>query len=406
MTFWFIIVVLAALVALSLLWALLRRTGTAARKDVNIAVYRDQLAEVDRDLSRGVIAQEAAERTRTEIARRILDADKARDGTRPDTAPQSASALVGVATALVVIGGALGLYQWLGAPGYGDLPLTARIEAAEEMRQTRPDQSTAERQAAAVMPPFPEADAEHQALVDRLRGVVAERPEDERGLRLLARNEAALGNFNAAHAAQARLVDVLGDRATSGDYAELADLLVIAAGGYVSPEAEDALKSALAREDANGTALYYTGLMYLQTGRPDLAYQIWQDLVQRSPPDAPWVQPIRAQLPEVAARAGIRTRPAIADMPGPSTEDMEAAAQLSPEDRMEMIRGMVDGLASRLANEGGPPEEWARLISALGVLGETGSAAEIFSEAQQVFTGDTAALAVIHSAAQSAGLIQ
>jgi cytochrome c-type biogenesis protein CcmH len=48
---------------------------------------------------------------------------------------------------------------------------------------------------------------------------------------------------------------------------------------------------------------------------------------------------------------------------------MEAAAEMAPEDRAAMIEGMVEGLAGRLATEGGPPEDWARLITAFGVLG-------------------------------------
>ncbi len=58
---------------------------------------------------------------------------------------------------------------------------------------------------------------------------------------------------------------------------------------------------------------------------------------------------------------------------------------MTPEDRMDMIRSMVDGLSDRLATDGGPPEDWARLINALGVLGDTEQAAAIWTEAQSVF---------------------
>ena len=64
-----------------------------------------------------------------------------------------------------------------------------------------------------------------------------------------------------------------------------------------------------------------------------------------------------------------------------------------------MIRGMVEGLAERLATEGGAPEEWARLISALGVLGETNRAGAILTEAREVFAGSDAALQMINGAA-------
>ena len=61
-------------------------------------------------------------------------------------------------------------------------------------------------------------------------------------------------------------------------------------------------------------------------------------------------------------------------------------------------------LAERLATEGGPPEEWARLISALGVLGDNDRAGAILDEARTVFGENENALAMINAAAASAGL--
>ena len=82
---------------------------------------------------------------------------------------------------------------------------------------------------------------------------------------------------------------------------------------------------------------------------------------------------------------------------------MEAAAALPPEDRAAMIEGMVAGLSSRLAAEGGPPEDWARLISAFGVLGRTEQAQAVYEEALGVFAENPAALAQIEAAGESLG---
>jgi cytochrome c-type biogenesis protein CcmH len=83
---------------------------------------------------------------------------------------------------------------------------------------------------------------------------------------------------------------------------------------------------------------------------------------------------------------------------GPSAADIAAASEMSAEDRAEMIRGMVNGLSDRLATDGGPPPDWARLITALGVLGETDRARAIAAEAREVFADDAGALAVIADA--------
>ena len=404
MSFWILTFLMALAVAALLLRALTRpRAGGLAAADYDIAVYRAQLDEVDRDLDRGVIGPEAAERARVEISRRILDADRARTDRAAGDAPRWAARL-GIALAVLVpVAGAFGTYLWLGAPGYGDLALKDRLAQAAAFRENRPGQAAAE--AGQPPAPAPEVAEDYAALVEQLRQTVAGRQDDPRGWQLLAENEANLGNFAAAHAAQKRLVDLKGAEATAADWTQLAEFYVMAAGGYVSPEAEAALDAALALDPGNGAARYYAGVMYAQTGRPDLAFRIWRELLEAGPSDAPWIAPIRAQIEEAAFRAGARfSLPPEGALPGPSAGDMAAAQDMSPEERQQMIRGMVEGLAARLAAQGGAPEEWARLIGALAVLGETERARAIYAEAEGVFAADPAGLATVRSAAEGAGL--
>jgi cytochrome c-type biogenesis protein CcmH len=80
---------------------------------------------------------------------------------------------------------------------------------------------------------------------------------------------------------------------------------------------------------------------------------------------------------------------------------MEAAAEMAPEDRAAMIEGMVAGLAERLATEGGPPEDWARLITAFGVLGRGEQAQAVYDEALAVFADNPGALEQIEAAGRS-----
>ena len=79
---------------------------------------------------------------------------------------------------------------------------------------------------------------------------------------------------------------------------------------------------------------------------------------------------------------------------------------MSEADRMDMIRGMVAQLSDRLATEGGPPAEWARLIRALGVLGDSDQAKAIYDNALDVFAQDSAGLDEIAAAARQAGVLQ
>lgn len=403
-TFWFwtVAAAMAVLVAAWLFRGLMRGTeapAPAAAQDMQ--VYRDQLAEADRDLARGTLTTAEAARVKTEIARRLLEADRALNAAAPVAAarmPWAAMALV-----LAAMAGALVLYSRVGVPWYPDLPIRERLAMADEAMANRPGQAEAEA-AAGSQPPI-QPDDEFLQLMEKLRDAVdPATATDLRGLDLLARNEATLGNFIAARAAQQRLVAVKGDEASSEDHAALAELMILAAGGYVSPEAEQALMRALERDPRNGTARYFSGLMFAQGGRFDRAFAFWRPLLEQSPPGAPWVAPIRAQIEEVAMRAGISYQlPETAS--GPTIEDMEAAAGMTPEERQQMVEDMVARLQDRLATEGGPAGDWARLIAALGTLGRQEQAQAIYDEAKTRFEGHAEDLAALSAAAASAGLV-
>ena len=400
--FWIITAASAAAVGVAI-WATLRRVGTvtgAARSD--IAVYKDQLKEIERDLARGILTEDQAEATRIEVSRRLLAADRAARSDTAEGAPVN-SRLAGALVTIVLIGGSTGLYLWQGAPGVPDQPLAARIADAEELRAVRPSQLTVEAQ----MPPFvqPELPDEFGELLDRLREAVAERPDDLQGLTLLARNERRIGNAIAAREAYRQIIEVKSDETTVEDMEALADTMVQAAGGYVSPETEAVLTRIADQDPSNGVAQYYTGLMLLQSGRPDVAFRIWRALFERSAPTDPWVPPIQAQIGDLARLAGVEYVPPVLTGRGPTQEDIDAAADMSIAGRMEMIEGMVATISDRLATEGGPPEDWAMLIRSLGVLGRRDQAFAIWTEAQSVFPDPLVQLPILE-AARDAGVAE
>jgi len=412
MGFWLMVTGLAAIVALPLVLVLWRgREAAQPAPAYDLQVYRDQLAELDRDRARGILSQADADRARIEISRRILEADRELAASAPDdTAARRGDAMLAALVALVVIGGGLGLYAVLGVPGARDLPRAERLAALDAAHAERPSQAAAEAARGPEEETVPEGmDAEYLALVRQLRGLVAERPGDPEGNALLARHEAALGRFAAAHGAKAREIAAKADAATARDHAQLAEFMILAAGGYVSPEAEAALAASLSRNPAEPTARYYLGLMFAQAGRHDRAFEIWRGLLAEGPADAPWIAPVREQIPQVARLAGRRLDPALlAAEPegGPTAADMAAAAEMTEADRAAMIRGMVSGLEARLGAEGGTPGDWARLIRALGVLGEHERAQSAWQEARAAFAGDYAALAALDGAAADAGVGQ
>lgn len=397
--FWLIAIVMILVTLALMVPVLLRRNTTLAKAaELDLQVYKDQLSEVDRDVARGVLPEEDAKAIRLEVSRRILAADKRRE---TEDVAQGASRGMNVALAVVITlvlgAGTYGLYTSLGVPGMPDQPLVARVEAARIARENRPTQEMAETTA----PPLKlEVAQEYIDLVTKLRKVLETRKNDVNGYRLLANHEARMGNLTAARQAQQHVMGLLGDAATEEDYTNLAEIMVVAAGGYVSPKAEAALATAIRMNPKSHRARYYSGLTLAQNGRADIAYRMWQGLLEEGPADAPWIPLIQAQIGQVARAAGISvTNP---NAPGPTSKDIQNAQAMSEKDRKKMIRGMVGGLSERLASEGGTPSEWARLIRAYGVLGEVGKANTAWSDAKEKFSADPDALRLLLEAAQAA----
>lgn len=399
MVFWIVSAVLALVVSAIMVAPLLRPRETT-EENPDVAIYRAQLEEIDRDLERGLLEPDEAERARAEVARRLIAATKE---DRPhDSSARPARALP-VVLGAVVLAISLGIYWTSGAPGYPDMPLQARLDASEEMRANRPSQAALE---AAAPPPPPAVDLpeEYVSAINQLREIAPSRPNDLEAWERLAYHEVELRNYAGAADAQERVIAIKGDEARISDFQRLLDLMVVSAGGLVSPEAESLIRDILDRDATNTAALYYLGALYNQTDRPDIALRVWQRIIEGGDPANFHVASARAQAPDAAFRAGVDY--ALPETRGPSFEDMQAAQDMTAEDRQAMIGGMVAGLAERLATEGGPAEDWARLIRAYGVLGDLDSARTVWTEAQQVFVGSMRGMEILTNAARDAGVLE
>ncbi|MBP1805568.1 c-type cytochrome biogenesis protein CcmI [Rubellimicrobium aerolatum] len=405
MLFWIVAGLLASVVAVLIARPLLAPSAAGAEAVPDQAIYRDQLAEVERDLARGVLAPEEAERARTEIARRLLAADRA-GATVLRAAPRRAGLVAASLAAVVVVMGSLVLYATIGRPGAPDDPRAARLAEAQRLRDERPSQADAETQAAQVFPAQqPDVPEEYLEMVERLREVVPTRPDDLQGWELLAQHEAQLGRYAEARAAQERVIAIKGDRATADDHVALVDRMVAAAGGVVTPEAEAVMARIDRMQPGNFGLLYYLGLMQAQTGRPDLAFPFWRRLMEAAPADDLHRSMAASEIERLAWLAGVDYEPPAA-APGPSEAEVAAAQEMTEEERREMIRGMVDGLRGRLTAEGGPAQDWARLVTSLSILGDEAGAREALAQGKAAHAGDAQAQVILDGTAQQAGLTE
>jgi cytochrome c-type biogenesis protein CcmH len=357
MIFWVLAAALAAGAVLAIVRPLARAPEAAPALEHDLAVYRDQLAEIDRDRARGLIDDAQAEAARTEIKRRMLAADRrarrAAAATRRRPARRLAAGLVVLLPLL-----ALAVYLPLGAPNLPARPFAERDPAERERLQALQEDT------------------------ETLARELADRPDDLDGWVALGRRYTALGRHEQAVEAYARAVGLSGgDPAVVGAYGEA---LVDAAGGSVTEQALAAFEQVVEADPADPRARYYLGLARAQAGDDRGALERWQALAADSPPNAPWMPLLEQRLAGLAQRLGVdlaEIMPPPAAPAGPTAEDLEAARAMSEEDRAAMVRGMVESLAARLDDNPGDLEGWVRLGRSYMVLGETARAAEALGRA-------------------------
>ena len=392
--FWAVAASLAFLVAAVLVTALRRAPKPGAESaEADLAVYKDQLAEIERDLVRGTIGAEDAKRLRAEIGKRVIEADRARKAGATATGGGRSGMLAGVILALVVPGG-LAVYWWLGAPGYPDMALEPRLAALDAGIAGRPSQEAE----------LERLKAPRDAALDANLAAELAAVTDLNALQEQFRSHFEAGEMQAAVRVQERILALRGDEASANDHANLALALVAEARGYVSPEAEVELRASLERDMGNELSRYLVGEMFLQGGRYDQAFRFWRPLAEHGTPGSPWVASIRERIEQVAELAGVRYALPAAEGAGPTAEDMAAASEMSEGERQQMIEGMVSQLNDRLATEGGTVEEWNRLIRALAVLERKDEAQKIYDEAKVRFEGRAAELSFLKQAAVESGL--
>jgi len=346
MVFWFFAALLTLGASLAVLLPLASRPrGVAAGNSHDIEVYRDQLAELDRDASRGLIQPEDAEQARAEIARRIIkaggDDSKARVR-RGAFAGRHLGAVAVLAVPLI----SWGLYAVIGSPDLPSQPLRERLAQ-------NPGESSVDE------------------LIARAEGHLAAHPEDGRGWDVLAPIYSRLGRFDEAATAYRNAIRLQGSTALRE--AGLGEALANAGGGVVSADAQRAFEQALVLDKNQPKAMFYLAMALVQDGKPADAVKAWETMLSGLPDDSPWRDPVTRALAEVTSRTAAEENADTA-APGPTSDDIDAAAAMAPADRTAMIETMVAGLDEKLRQNPNDPEGWTRLVRSYVVLGRTGEA--------------------------------
>ena len=355
MALWFPLALMTAAAVFVVLWPLGRaRLANGAGGDV--AVYRDQMRELERDRSAGLIGTAEADAARVEISRRLLAAADAQQQAPPVSLASWRRRSTAVAAGLALPLGAIALYLALGFPSLPDQPLAARTNGPD-------GRSLA-------------------AMVAHVEDHLERNPQDGRGWEVIGPVYMRLGRFDDAVKARRNAMRILGPSAArEGD---LGEALMAAANGVVTADAKAAFDRALALDGRDPRAKFFVGLAAQQDGNTAQAAAIWHDLLAQAPADAPWAHVVQESLAQIEHPVG---KPS-ATAPGPGAAEMAAAAEMSPEDRAKMVRGMVERLAARLARDGSDLDGWVRLVRAYEVLGEHERAQAAAADAHRALAGD------------------
>ena len=374
---WFVFALLTGVAVLAVLWPLSRAPATTDAKELDVAFYKAQTAEIERDTARGVIGPQEADTARNEAARRLMAASVR---PLPDVRSGSpfATRLVAVGSLIFVPAVALGLYAYVGTPNMPDDPLEARLDA-------------------------PPATMDMPTAIAKIEHHLAKEPNDGRGWAVIAPIYIRLQRYDDAVRAFTNEIRILG---SSGErYAALGEARIYADNGVINADAKKAFEQAAVLDPRSPRAAYYLGLAAQQDGDKAKAIAIWTKLAADSPPDAPWLRTVRVRLAEVGGTSSAVAAQTEAETPAAGQAKMAEAVAAMPKDQQQaMIHRMVDGLAGRLKNNGGDIDGWLRLMRAYQVLNEQDKAKLALGDARRNFAADPSATKRIDDLAHELGL--
>ncbi len=404
MLLWFVFAAMALAAAGLLVWAFLRQPAVpGARAEYELEVCRAQLRELERDLERGVVTRDEVEAAKLEIQRRMLAADAHRETKAAAAASPLDRALPAVLGALLPLA-ALGLYAWLGSPGAtGPTPRPVAEGAAPG-------------QAQGDLPDI-------QTMITRLKGRLAEQPQDIDGWITLGQTYMAIGRYPEAIDALDRALEIRDDLPFVN--AARGEALVFAAEGRITQEARAAFQKTLESDPGEPRARFYLAMAAEQDGEPRKALEGLAALLSDAPPGADWAEAVRRRATALAEELGedpaavLPAAPVVAAAPGggsaaeTATDPVELAAKLAenPKDyqgwialaRLRAQAGDAEGARAALqsgaeAYPGAPfvQQQFQQAAAELGLEngagGPRGPSAEDIKAAEAMSTDDQQAM--------------
>jgi cytochrome c-type biogenesis protein CcmH len=356
--------------ALAVLLPLSRKRAEDAPSaaDADAVFYASQIADIERDIGRGLVDPAEAENARVEAARRLL---AARRRAAPDAAMADGTFRRRVAAIIVLVGVplvSLPLYLAVGRPDMPAQPLAARQKEAPE-------------------------DMEFAQALAKIEKHLAANPDDGRGWEVVSPFYMQMGRFPDAVRGYSTAIRTLGE--TAQRLENLGEAQIAAADGIVTADARTVIERALVKDATLVKARFYRALAAEQDGRREAAVAYYSELLK----DLPATIPLTSRIAETITRLG-GTPPAAKGVP----EGGAAIAALPEAQRQEAIRGMVEALDARLGKDSTDIEGWLRLVRSYAVLNEPAKARDAYARGLSALADDAAARGRLEALGRELGI--
>ena len=380
--FWFLSILLVLATVAALCWPLLRADARGSDADAgNIAVYKDQLAEVDADLDRGLLSESEAAAARTEISRRLLAvADNSADHNEASEGGGQSSWMTWAPIAAAIPLIAVPLYLSQGKPGQPGVPYAERIAKTN-------------------------GDDRINSLIARVEARLRSNPDDGRGWDVIAPVYFGRQEFRKSANAYARSLQLNGP--SPKRLMGLGESIVFANDEIVTEPARVAFEKVVELDAKAIKARFWLALAKEQDGRINEAIAGYRQLLSEGSPEDNWFNMLSNRVFSLQRQAKLEsgevrlpgpsdnqktntppTGPRVANapaQPGPTQDDIKAAQSMSQGDRMAMINTMVEGLAEKLGDNSTDSAGWLRLIRSYVVLGRRDDATAALARARTIF---------------------
>jgi cytochrome c-type biogenesis protein CcmH len=354
MVLWLLMIMLCGAVAVTISLPLARRLDEEKSGETPAAaIYRDQLSEIDRDLQSGAINAGEAQSAKMEVERRLHSATKNQMEARPVSSAGRHFALAATAGAVII--GSATLYNILGSPDLPSVTPGSTIDASDASATSAPDQV--------------------EALVEKLKARMKTNPDDAEGWRLLGWTQFNLQHYTQAIDAYAKALAL--DPSNAQYKSAYAEAITQGSQGIVTPKALALFAEVLAKDPKDARARFYDALSHEQAGDQKVALTKWLALYADAPSDAGWREDVKQRIAKLARATN---------------------------DQQEMIKGMVEGLAVKMAANPHDLDGWMRLMRAYKVLNEPAKAKGALARALAEFSADQSGTDKLKDAATELGI--